>query len=32
LRVAGKLQIFFGNMRRIAPDFHVRSVGLVHAR
>jgi hypothetical protein len=32
LRVAGELEIFFGNVRGIAPDLHVRSVGLVHAR
>jgi hypothetical protein len=32
LRIAGELEIFFGNVRSIAPDLHVRSVGLVHAR
>src|SRR5580700_1811567 len=32
LRVAGELQVFLGNVRCIAPDLQVRSVGLVHAR
>jgi hypothetical protein len=32
LRIAGELQILFGNVRSIASDLHVRSVGLVHAR
>jgi hypothetical protein len=32
LRVAGKLEIFFGDVRRRSPNFHVRSVGLVHTR
>jgi hypothetical protein len=32
LRVAGQLKVFLGNVRRIAPDLQVRSVGLVHAR
>ena len=32
LRIAGQLQVFLGNVRRIAPDLQVRSVGLVHAR
>jgi len=32
LRVAGKLQVFLGDVGSIAPDLHVRSVGLVHAR
>src|SRR5271156_671318 len=32
LRVAGQLKVFFGNVRGIAPDLQVRSVGLVHAR
>jgi hypothetical protein len=32
LRIAGKLEIFFGDMGRRSPNFHVRSVGLVHAR
>ena len=31
LRIAGQLEIFFGNVRRRSPDFHVRSIGLVHA-
>ncbi len=31
LRVAGKLKIFLGDVRCRSPDFHVRSVGLVHA-
>jgi len=30
LRVAGKLKIFFSNMRSGAPDFYVRSIGLIH--
>src|SRR5580700_6426904 len=32
LRIAGQLQVFLGNVRCIAPDLQVRSVGLVHAR
>jgi hypothetical protein len=32
LRVAGQLKVFLGNVRRIAPDLQVRSIGLVHAR
>jgi hypothetical protein len=32
LRVARQLKVFLGNVRRIAPDLQVRSVGLVHAR
>jgi len=32
LRIAGELKIFFRNVGRGAPNFHVRSVGLVHAR
>ena len=32
LRIAGKLEIFFRDVRRRSPNFHVRSVGLVHAR
>jgi len=32
LRITGQLQVFLGNVRGIAPDLHVRSVGLVHAR
>ena len=32
LRIAGKLEIFLGDVRCRSPDFHVRSVGLVHAR
>ena len=32
LRVAGELQIFLGDVGRGPPNFHVRSVGLVHAR
>src|SRR5262249_50432422 len=32
LRIARKLQVFFGNLGRRTADFHVRSVGLVHAR
>lgn len=32
LRVAGKLKIFFGDMRGGSANFHVRPVGLVHAR
>ena len=32
LRVAGELEIFFGNVGCRSPDFYVRSVGLVHAR
>lgn len=32
LRVAGKLKIFFGDMRGGSANFHVRPVGLIHAR
>jgi len=32
LRVARELNVFFGNMRWIAANFHVRSVGLEDAR
>jgi hypothetical protein len=32
LRVAGKLEIFFGDMRSRSPDFYVLPVGLVHSR
>jgi hypothetical protein len=32
LRIAGQLEVLLGNVRCIAPDFHVRSIGLVHAR
>jgi hypothetical protein len=32
LRVAGQLKVFLGNVRCIASDLQVRSVGLVHAR
>src|SRR6516165_6100206 len=32
LRVACKLEIFFRDVRCSTADFHVRSVGLVHAR
>jgi hypothetical protein len=32
LRVARQLEIFLGNVGGRSPDFHVRSVGLVHAR
>jgi hypothetical protein len=32
LRIAGQLQVFLGNVRCIAPDLQVRSIGLVHAR
>src|SRR5579863_3644603 len=31
LRVTGKLEIFLGDVRRRPANFHVRSVGLVHA-
>jgi len=31
LRIPGKLEIFFGDVGRRSPNFHVRSVGLVHA-
>jgi hypothetical protein len=31
LRVARELKIFFGNVRGVTPDLHVRSVGLIHA-
>ena len=32
LRIAGKLEIFLGDVGCRAPNFHVRSIGLVHAR
>ncbi len=32
LRVAGKLEIFFGNVGCRSPDFYVLPVGLVHSR
>jgi len=32
LSIAGKLKIFLGNVGCCSPDFHVRSIGLVHAR
>jgi hypothetical protein len=32
LRITGELKIFLGYVGGIASDFHVRSVGLVHAR
>ncbi len=32
LRVTGELEVFLGNVGCRAPNFHVRSVGLVHAR
>jgi hypothetical protein len=32
LRVAGELEIFFGDVRRRSPDFYVLPVGLVHSR
>src|SRR5215472_5173275 len=32
LRIARKLEIFFRNVRSRPADFHVRPVGLVHAR
>jgi hypothetical protein len=32
LRIASKLKIFFGDVGCRSPNFHVRSVGLVHAR
>jgi hypothetical protein len=32
LRIAGKLEILFGDVRCRTPDFHVRPIGLVHAR
>ena len=31
LRIAGKLQIFLRDVGRGPPNFHVRSIGLVHA-
>jgi len=31
LRVAGQLEVFLGNVGGVASDFHLRSVGLVHA-
>jgi hypothetical protein len=32
LRIAGELEIFFGNVRGRAPDFYVLAVGLIHPR
>jgi len=32
LCIAGKLKILLGDMGSRSPDFHVRSIGLVHAR
>jgi hypothetical protein len=32
LRISGKLEIFFGDVGCRAPNLHVRSIGLVHAR
>jgi hypothetical protein len=32
LRIAGKLEVFLGDVGRRSPDFHVRSVRLVHTR
>jgi hypothetical protein len=32
LRVAGELEIFFGNVGRCSPDFYVLPVGFVHSR
>jgi hypothetical protein len=32
LRVARQLEVFLGDVRRRSPDFHVRSIGLVHPR
>jgi len=32
LGITGKLKIFLGNVGCCSPDFHVRSIGLVHAR
>ena len=32
LRIAGQLKIFLGNVGSGSPNFHVRSIGLVHAR
>jgi hypothetical protein len=32
LRVPGQLKVFLGNVRCIAPDLQVRSIGLIHAR
>jgi len=32
LRIAGKLKIFFGDVRCRSPNFYVRSIGLVHTR
>jgi len=31
LRIAGELQVLFGDVRGLAADFNVRSTGLVHA-
>jgi hypothetical protein len=31
LRVAGKLEIFFGDVRSCSANFYVRPVGLVHS-
>jgi hypothetical protein len=32
LRIAGELEIFFGNVRSRAADFYVLAVGLIHPR
>jgi hypothetical protein len=32
LRIAGELEIFFGNVRGRAPDFYVLAVGFIHPR
>ncbi len=32
LRVAGELEIFFGDVGRRSPNFYVLSIGLVHSR
>jgi len=32
LRISGQLKVFFSNVGSGSPNFHVRSVGLVHAR
>ena len=32
LRIAGELQVLFGDVGGGAADFHIRSIGLVHAR
>jgi hypothetical protein len=31
LRIAGELEIFFGDVRRRSPDFYVLPIGLVHS-